>query len=248
MKNFLPFFKDFGNWETRLWTLAILAKKYGQGHQNCFPRVVWKNLGTKLLFQTFLVFFSFPQIWGNRDFEVIKILGHGCRTAFLSSRETFSRLFDFFENYVFFWSVWHSQWKNDRSLAKSFRWGCQKCNSRVQQTLWGKLILQRVVQFGHFIELWTKKEIDFGRKLNKTSVETAFSVSRGTFGQKQFFWRFYVLYDKFCTLSKKKWDFSRKIAAEVSKLLCLCPGTNWREIYLPKNVHFFQFFRPLSTR
>ena len=109
----------------------------------------------------------------------------------------------FFWKQYFFWSVWQSQWKKRREFSDFFRRGCQKCNSRVQQTLWGKIILLRVVQFWHFIELWTKEKFDFGRKLYKKSVETAFSVSRGTFGQKQFFWRFYILYDKFCTLSKK---------------------------------------------
>ena len=99
-----------------------------------------------------------------------------------------------------------------------------------------------------FFEVWTEENFDLSRKLNNKGVETAFFVSRGTFGKKQFFWRFYILYNKLCTWSKNNSDFSRNIAADVSKVFYLSPRNTWRKTYLLKTIQFAQFFWPLSTR
>ena len=97
----------------------------------------------------------------------------------------------------FFSITWHSVRKKDRNLANFLRPGCQKGKSRVQQTLRGKIILLRWVQFWHSIELSTKENFDSGRKHDNRSVETAFPVPRGTFGRKQFFWSFYKFSARF---------------------------------------------------
>ena len=125
------------------------------------------------------------------------------KTACHESRETFSRVTDFFIFLIFLLSVWHSEWKKVRSLAIYFQRGCQKSKSRVQQTLWGMMFLLRWVQFWHLIGRWTKENFQFSRKLNNRSIETAFSVSRETFRRKQFFWRSYRFYEKFWNLSEK---------------------------------------------
>ena len=185
---------------------------------------------------------SFPKkfeqvsLWSYQNFR------HDCQIAFLSSREKFSRLLGFFLNNNFFLSLWHYEWKKDRSLAKTFRPGYQKRKSRVQQTLWGKIILLRWVQFWHLSELSTKKIFDFGRKHNNRSVEAAFAVSRTTFGRKQFFWKFCKFYEKVRTLSKKI-GFQQEDWNRVVKTSFFCPGKPWRKTSSPgKIIIFFNFF------
>ena len=149
------------------------------------------------------------------------------------------------KNNKLFLSLWHSEVKKDRSLAKFFRRGCQKRKSRVQQTLWGNIILLRWVQFWHSIELSTKENFDFGRKHNNRSIEAAFAVSRGTFGRKQFFWNFW----NFVSLTRKFALWAKKIRILASRLkqscqnFFLCPGKLWRKTSLLGEIaFFFKFF------
>ena len=140
---------------------------------------------------------SFP-----KEFEQVSLWSYQNFLAWLSNCIPFvpwnilKALRLFLKNKIFF-SITLALWvEKDRCLAKIFRPGCQKCKSRVQQTLWGKIIPLRWVQFWLSIELSTKENFDFGRKLNNRSVKTAFSVSRGTFVRKQFFWRSCKFYEK----------------------------------------------------
>ena len=47
---------------------------------------------------------------------------------------------------------------------------------------------------------------------------------------------------EFMDIEKKRLDFSKNIAAELTKLLFLCPGNTWRKTSLPENKQFFHFF------
>ena len=85
-------------------------------------------------------------------------------------------------------------------LAKWFRLAGQNCNSRVQQTFWGKTFLQRWVHIWTFFELWVEK-LNFSRKLNNMSVTSAFSASRETFQKENSFFKDF--FDNFRTFSRR---------------------------------------------
>ena len=164
------------------------------------------------------------------------------KTAFHASRESFSTITTFFETINFFLSFWNSELKKFRSLAFCFRPRCQKCNSRVQKTLRGKIIEVNLLKWEHFwpfFEVWTEKNFDGSKRHNNRSVETAFPVSKGTFWRKQFFWKNYKFDEKACTLSKKKSDFRSKIETELSKHLFFYVQENREEKPLCRERLYF---------
>ena len=104
MKYLLLFLNDFGTWQTKLWTLAILAEKIWARSSNVFSASPEEDFEDNLIFLPFIVFFFFPgfdrvEPWYYQNFS-----GMAVKTAFHASRETFSRLIEFFsKQWAFFY-------------------------------------------------------------------------------------------------------------------------------------------------
>ena len=174
------------------------------------------------------------------------------KTAFHASRESFSTITTFFETINFFLSFWNSELKKFRSLAFCFRRRCQKCNSRVQKTLRGKIIEVNLLKWEHFwpfFEVWTEKNFDGSKRHNNRSVETAFPVSKGTFWRKQFFWKNYKFDEKACTLSKKNRISEARLKQSCQNIsFFMSRKTVKKNLFAGKGCIFLHFLRPLSAR
>ena len=175
LKYLLPFLNDFGTWQTKLRTLAILAEKIWAGSSKLFSTSPEEDFEDNLFFLPFTVFFSFSKfeqvkLWNHQKFSTCRQYCIPCVTWIILNDKIF------FETINFFLPVWNSEWKKVRSLAICFRRRCQNCNSRVQKTLRGKIIkviLLKWVHFWPFFEVWTEEKVDCSKRQNNRSVETA---------------------------------------------------------------------------
>ena len=70
MKYLLPFLNDFGTWQSKLRTLAILAEKIWAGSSKLFSASPEEDFEDNLFFLPFTVFFSFSK------FEQLKLWNH----------------------------------------------------------------------------------------------------------------------------------------------------------------------------
>ena len=193
MKYLLLFLNDFGTWQTKLWNLAILAEKIWARSSKVFSASPEEDFQDNLLFLPFIVFFLFPgfdraEPWYYQKFPTCRQNCISCVTwNILKVNRIFSK--------QKFFSISLELWVEKGSeLSDLSRRGCQKCYSCVRETLWGKSILLKWVHCWIFFEVWTEEKFDCSRIHKNRSVETAFLVSRGKFGRKQFFWRFYKFF------------------------------------------------------
>ena len=175
MKYLLPFLNGFGTWQTKLRTLAILAGKIWAGSSKLFLASLEEDFEVNLFFLPFTVFFSFSKfeqvkLWNHQNFSTCRQYCIPCVTWIILNDKIFFWNNNFFSTSLELWV--------EKSLEFSdlFRRRCQKCNSRVQKTLRGKIIkviLLKWVHFDIFFEVWTEEKVDCSKRQNNRSVENA---------------------------------------------------------------------------
>ena len=136
--------------------------------------------------------------------------------------------------------------KSVRSVANFFQRGNQKSSPRVLQTLWGKVILLIWYTFDISLNIEHKRILTSAENLT-TGVSKLHSScpEKHLDGDSSF--EVLSFFEIFRTLSKIRSDFSGKIAAEWSKLVCVQETLEEKPLW-QKIQFFFKFFRPLSTR
>ena len=166
------------------------------------------------------------------------------KTAFHASRESFPKIKVSFETINFF-SISLELWVEISSEFSDFLSAVlAKLQISCPENTPRKSNRSNSAEVGTLLTFfWSlnRRKSWLQQKTKQQECRNCIAVSIGTFGRKQFFWSFYKFSARIFGHWEKKLDFSRKTAAELSKLLFFVSRKHLKKTSLPKNVLFFPF-------